>query len=124
MKKLSMLVGVLFSMNVLASQEIYNALSIEEDSLLTARTERKLQKSIGGISCIKVNHVVRGDSFSCEIDASLLDSSLLYNNLEVEEKSLPAQRTQLKYEKRVGKLSCVKVNTILKGDSFNCKIKL
>jgi hypothetical protein len=52
------------------------------------------------------------------------NSKLIYQALNVEEKALAAPRTQMKLEKSVGGLTCIKVNEIRKGNSYSCQFKL
>lgn len=46
----------------------------------------------------------------------------LYSALETEEKALPAPKTQLKYEKSVGGLICVRVRDVWNGEQFACHL--
>lgn len=121
MKCIILLLGLISVTNAFASaQDLYNAIDVEAEVLAAPRTELKLQKKVGGLTCIKTNHIVSGDKYKCEIDFAALDSSAIYNVLNVEEEPLPALRIQLKYKKESGSLSCVKVNDIRSGDSFTC----
>lgn len=103
---------------------IYFALNVDEQPLRSPRTQLKYQKSVGGLTCIKLNDTRSGDKFSCSVSESQVDAAAIYAALDVEEKPLPAIRTKLKNKKSVGKLSCIKINDFRTGDSFGCSISL
>lgn len=127
MKKALLAIVFLVSGTAFAStgaESIYNALNVQEEAMSAPRTQLKYQKSVGGLTCIKINDIRSGDSFSCSLTLSQADTVAIYSALNVEEGTLPAVRTELKYKKSVGGLSCVKTNHIAKGDSVDCSLSL
>jgi hypothetical protein len=83
-------------------------------------------KSVGGLTCSKYDSNNHEDdiSYNCMIAISLINAEAVYSALNIEEKPLTADRTQLKYEKSVGGISCVKTNNIRMGESFSCSVLL
>jgi len=106
-----------------ASQALFEALDGEEVVLPSPRAEVHSQKMVAGVTCLKVDHIVDGLSFSCEVDAELLDSEVLYKSLKLEEVVLPTPRTYYTYQKAVGNLTCLKTSDLDGEDSYNCKFK-
>lgn len=104
------------------AEAVYSALDVAEQALSAPRTQLKYEKAVGGLSCIKLDDIRSGTSFSCSLNVASADQGAIYSALKVEETTLPAVRTELKYQKSVGSLSCIKTNHIRQGDSFNCSV--
>ena len=127
MKKILLVIIFLASGTAFASTEaeaIYNALNVKEEPQQADRTRLKYKKSVGGLDCFKVNHIRTGDSFSCSLTISKVDTAAIYSVFKIEEEILPAKRTEIIYQKSVGGLTCVKTNHIYRGDSFDCSLSL
>lgn len=127
MKKYFLTLAFLVNSSAFAStgaEAIYKALNIQEQALMADRTQLKYQKSVEGLMCIKLNDIRTGDSFSCFLTLSKIDTAAIYSALNVEEEVLPADRTELKYQKSIGGLSCIKTNHIMSGDFVNCTLSL
>lgn len=125
MKKIILAVMLLATGNAFAStgaEAIYNSLNVQEESMSAPRTQFKNQKSVGGLTCIKINEIISGDTFTCSLTLSKTDSAAIYSALNVQESTLPAARIELKYKKSIGSLSCVKTNHIATGDSVECSL--
>lgn len=123
MKHLSVALIALFSIHGFASEELFQALNVEAVKLSSSGLTEKSVKSVGGVSCTKISSYTDGKKFECEFDFKALDSEKIYKSLKASERSLAAPRIELKYEKAVGSLSCVKTSKIQSGVEFNCKLK-
>lgn len=106
------------------AESIYNTLNVQEVALPAQRTQLKYQKSVGGLVCVKVNEILLGNSYSCNLTLSQVKTIEIYSALNVEEGILPAVRTESKYQKSVTGLSCVKTNHIVLGVSVDCSFSL
>lgn len=122
---------VLFAIILLASgaaaassgaESIYNALNVKEKKVEAALAQMVNDKSVGGLSCVEINLAINEAKYACTLNAKNVDEMAIYSALNVEEKILPAARTELSYEKSVGGLTCVKTNHILNGDSVKCSL--
>lgn len=120
MKHMTLALLSLLSLNAFASQDIYQALNTEELSLSSTLSNKKF-KSVGGLTCTKESSYTEGKKFECEFDFNRIDSAKIYKALVAVERSLAAPRTELRYEKKAGGLSCLKVNSIQSRNSFSCK---
>lgn len=123
MKSILILVLTLVTSSVFASREIYQSLAVEEQVLSTTRMEVILQKSAGGLTCKRKDHVENGPSFSCELETKNSDEAAIYQALTSEEVLIESSRMQFVYEKTVSPLHCMKTDDVLTGESFNCKLK-
>lgn len=124
MKKTIILALAMISSSAFSSQEIYERLAVEEQVLSTTRTETMVQKTAGGLTCFKKDHIENGPSFSCELETKNSDESAIYNALSVEETLIESTRTQMVYEKSLSSFQCMKTQDIFLGDIYNCKFKL
>jgi len=105
------------------AEAIYNALNVQEEMQPAPRTQSVTTKSVGGLICTKTDDIRFGVSFSCGLVGFGVDDQEIYTALNVPEQSLPAVRTELRYEKAIGGLSCVRINVIQKGDVFHCSLE-
>lgn len=117
-----LLISLCFSKFAIASEGIYSALNIQEKAMSAKRTELKFQKSIGGLTCIRVNHISIGDSFSCSIQLESANSEQIYEALNIEPIPMAANRLTLKYRKDVANLSCVKTSVLHQDDNYICTL--
>ena len=126
MKKIVLGLAILSSFSSIASVDkilIYNALGVKEEPMVAPRTQLRYEKSIGGLSCIKVNDISSdGETVSCTLNISEIDSAAIYDALDVEEVPMAAPRTQLRYQKSIGRLSCILVNDITSGNDIDCTL--
>ena len=113
------------SWNALASEEIYNALDVEEKPLSAPRIELKYQKMVGGIICVKRNHMLEGISFACTVSMDLFNSEEVYNALNVRETSVPAA-TFTDYVKSVDNLTCTRSVYYMpnRSEEFSCHLDI
>ena len=123
MKKIILGVIIMSSTQLFGQEDIYNALNVEARSVPAPRTMIKLKKEVEGLTCFKTNHILRGDSYSCEARVEKFNSSLIYETLDVEEVYMIAPKIQIKTKKSAGTLSCIKIDDIRRGLSYSCKIK-
>lgn len=108
--------------SALASEEIYYALSTNETSLVAPRTEIKTGKSVGGLSCVRTNHVVHGTHYACDLNLDEVNYGEIYESLQVEANPLSADRMTLLLEKKAGALTCEKMNRLTEGTSYRCRL--
>lgn len=104
------------------SLEIYNKLDVEEDIIPSEKIKLVTEKSVGGLTCTKVNHIVYGVSASCKLNLEKADSSAIYDALEVTEVPLHSSETKITYQKTASELDCVKTDNIVGIDFIRCKL--
>lgn len=62
--------------------------------------------------------VLGSDSTECSLAFSELNESQIYYSLNIEEQKMPALPAQLKHQKAISGLTCVKTNKIIGGDAI------
>lgn len=117
------LISLFLAYGAFASESIYYALDTQEIPLAASRTELRYQKSVGGITCLKVDSVTSGRVYSCEIDIKNFHSKEIYNALSIEPMAMPSNRMELKYKKSVGGLVCLKTIKVSKEELCDCSLK-
>lgn len=110
------------SLSSFASEDLFRSMNVSEVSLSNSGINSKSQKSVGGVTCVKEYSYSKGTKFSCDLDLGTFDSAKVYKALNTSERSVAAPRTELRYAKVAGNLTCFKTNRIQGGDKFNCKL--
>lgn len=101
-------------------KELYFAIQSIEIPLVANKMTLKYSKSLTGLTCIKTSIIEQEDSFSCNMKPFEVSASELYNNLNLEEIPMPADKMTLKFKKKIGRLSCTKTSHLLSGDNYIC----
>lgn len=124
MKKFILALIVLVSSSAFASQDsraLYEALNVQEEPLSAPRTTMTFQKSVGGLTCVKVDIITEDQSnYMCAMNFARANTRAIYEALDVQVTTLDAVRTELKFQKSAGGVTCLKTVHVLHGDTYQC----
>lgn len=124
MKTILFAVSMLLTLSAFASQEIYESFNVEEQVLPSSRMEIIYQKAAGGITCTKTKYFEEDAAYVCKADIESFDSAMIYGLLQVEEVLIPSSRLEVKHQKKVGGITCVKTRSYNDEISYNCSVQL
>lgn len=109
---ISLLIASISAFGSSTAEQIYTALNVEEESIITADMKRAKEKSTGGLSCIKKG-TNEASSYSCTLKVEKdVDAQTIFDALDIEATTPPHLTREVRfsttYTKQIGQLYCAK----------------